>query len=105
MKEYPHAIKVVASLDSISTMRRWLVENCGRRWYGTDYRNQIINWRRVGSLLRQQHLVSKVFNHMDRTILLHFQKRDDMMLFLLVWPGEVVVNPEIEQHLVKQDDK
>lgn len=105
MIDHPYAVKVVAPLDNISTMRRWLVENCGRRWYGTNYRDQIINWRRIGQMARRQHALSKIFNRMDRTILLHFQKRDDMMLFLLVWPGEVVINHEIEQPVEQQDDK
>lgn len=105
MKEHQHVAKVVAPLDNIHTMRRWLIDNCGRRWYGTDYRDQIINWRRVGQMTRRQNGVSKIFNRMDRTIFLHFQKRDDMMMFLLIWPGEVVINHEIDQPVEQQDDK
>lgn len=99
MKDHPHAVRVVAALGHLGKMRRWLVDNCGRRWYATDYRNQNINWRRVGQMLRRRHPMDCMFNHLDRTVMVHFQKYEDMMLFLLIWPGEVVTNPQIDRGL------
>lgn len=85
-----HSVKLVSPLSNLSVIRKWLVENCGRRWNATNYKNQPLAWRALGRISSDS--TGDLYAHMDYTVIVNFNKREDMMLFLLVWPGEVLIN-------------
>jgi hypothetical protein len=65
------------------------VDNCNNRWSATDYKGYSFNWRKLGKVdsWEQQYLAE-----MDITIMVHFKKSEDLMLYLLSWPSEVLLN-------------
>jgi hypothetical protein len=91
-KDY-YSVKLVTPMLSLKSIRSWLVLNCGRRWYATNYKQQRLNWRSISRKTSKVNspAATHLFANLDYTVLFHFQKRDDMMLFLLVWPGEVLI--------------
>ncbi len=96
-------VKLVLPVSSISAVRRWLLDNCGRRWAATNYKNQPLDWRQLGQARRNKS--SDLFLHLDYTVLVHFKKREDMMLFLLVWPAEVLIKEQNDSIINKGSDK
>lgn len=78
-------VKVAVPMNHLKTMRRWLQMNCGRRWTASDYAHKPFNWRVLSKLPDDGD------EYFDVTAWVEFTKREDMMLFLLVWPGEVAV--------------
>jgi len=89
-KDY-YSVKLVTPLLSLKSIRTWLIGNCGKRWYATNHKNQRLNWRSISRSTRKTAVMDHLFANLDYTMLVHFQNRDDMMLFLLVWPGEVLI--------------
>lgn len=85
--------KTVATLHTLKDIRRWLIDNCKNRWTATDYRGDDFNWRKVGKMTISD--VGHQFSYlpgMDITVLVHFKKPEDLMLYLLSWPSEVLIN-------------
>jgi hypothetical protein len=84
--------KTAVQVDTLKDIRRWLIDNCKNRWSATDYRGNDFNWRKLGKIkptVAYDHIPG-VF---DVTVLVHFKKAEDMMLFMLTWPSEVLLNP------------
>lgn len=93
-------VKLALTFFQMRRMRRWLVDNCGRRWRASDYRNRPWNWRLIGKLPEEPDGCGFVV-----TTWVDFDKREDMMLFLLVWPGEVAVYDSNEPLSRQESDK
>ncbi len=91
-------VKVAMPVNELKRMRHWLMDNCGRRWEATDYKNQPWNWRWLGK-------VKDDTLHFRVTTWIDFVRREDMMLFLLVWPGEVAVYDSNEPLSTQGSDK
>lgn len=83
-----YSVKSVMKLSLLKSVRDWLIINCGRRWHATNYKNQPLNWRSICKTL----LANDVRGNYDFTVHFHFKNRDDMILFLLSWPGELLIN-------------
>ncbi len=98
-----HSVKLVSPLSNLSVVRRWLVDNCGRRWTATNFRGQPLDWRSLGQLTRNK--TGDMYAHLDYTTLIHFKHRDDMMFFLLVWPAEVLIKEQNERIINDEFDK
>ena len=84
-----HSVKIAMPINNLGAVRRWLIENCGQRWTATNYKDQPLNWRLIGQTNR--NATASLYTFMDMTAHIHFKHKDDMMLFLLVWPGEVLI--------------
>ena len=84
-----YSAKTVTTVNALRDIRRWLVDNCNNRWSATDYKGYSFNWRKLGKVdsWEQQYLAE-----MDITIIVHFKKSEDLMLYLLSWPSEVLLN-------------
>ena len=84
-----YSAKTVTTVNALRDIRRWLVDNCNSRWSATDYKGYSFNWRKLGKVdsWEQQYLAE-----MDITIMVHFKKSEDLMLYLLSWPSEVLLN-------------
>jgi hypothetical protein len=88
-KDKVYSAKTAATVYGLKDIRRWLIDNCKNRWTATDYRGDPFNWRKLG------RVESAKYSHemFDITIMVHFKKPEDLMLYLLTWPSEVLLNP------------
>ena len=84
-----YAAKTAVPLSVLRDIRYWLKDNCKSRWTATDYKGNAFNWRKIGKL---DSLEDKYLQEMDITIMVHFKKSEDLMLYLLSWPSEVLLN-------------
>lgn len=83
-----YSAKTAAYVFTLKDIRRWLIDNCKNRWTATDYKGDSFNWRKLSKIES-----AKYSNEMfDITILIHFKKPEDLMLYLLTWPSEVLLN-------------
>lgn len=84
-----YGAKTVVAVNTLKEIRRWLVNNCNNRWSATDYKGYSFNWRKLGKVdsWQQQYLAE-----MNITIIVHFKRSEDLMLYLLSWPSEVLLN-------------
>lgn len=80
--------KTAATLYTLKDIRRWLIDNCKNRWTATDYKGDDFNWRKLSKVESAKHS-HEIF---DITIMVHFKKPEDLMLYLLSWPSEVLIN-------------
>lgn len=88
-KDKVYSAKTAATVYGLKDIRRWLIDNCKNRWIATDYRGDPFNWRKLAKIES-----AKYSNEMfDITIMVHFKKPEDLMLYLLTWPSEVLLNP------------
>jgi hypothetical protein len=88
-KDKLYSAKTAATLYTLKDIRRWLIDNCKNRWTATDYKGDPFNWRKLGKIDNSQHQTIEMFNI---TIMVHFKKAEDLMLYLLTWPSEVLLN-------------
>ena len=87
-KDKVFSVKTAAHVFTLKDIRRWLIDNCKNRWSATDYKGDSFNWRKLAKIES-----AKYSNEMfDITILIHFKKPEDLMLYLLTWPSEVLLN-------------
>ncbi len=85
-----YSAKTAATLYGLKDIRRWLIDNCKNRWTATDYKGNPFNWRKLGKVeIEKAKYSMEIF---DITILIHFKKPEDLMLYLLTWPSEVLLN-------------
>lgn len=84
--------KTAVQVDTLKDIRRWLIDNCKNRWSATDYRGNDFNWRKLGKV-KPTVAYDYIPGVFDVTVLVHFKKAEDMMLFMLTWPSEVLLNP------------
>jgi len=98
-----HSVKFVSPLVKLSILRRWLIDNCGRRWHATNFRGQPLDWRALGQLTRSK--TGDMYAMMDYTVFIHFKSREDMMFFLLVWPAEVLIKEQNDSIINNGSDK
>jgi len=91
-------VKIALPMGQLKDMRRWLIDHCGRRWSAYDYAYKPVNWRMMGKVPDRPGSFSI-------TTWIDFTKREDMMLFLLAWPGEVAVSDSNEWQVVEESDK
>lgn len=83
-----YSAKTVSSLDKLSDIRQWLRINCKSRWYATNYKGDDFNWRKISKADFQEMAAIG----MDLTIIVHFKKPEDLMLYMLSWPSEVLIS-------------
>ncbi len=79
--------KTPATLFTLKDIRRWLIDNCKQRWTATDYKGDSFNWRKLSKV--GYYSTNEMF---DITIIVHFSRSEDLMLYLLSWPSEVLIN-------------
>lgn len=85
-----YSAKTAATVYGLRDIRRWLIDNCKNRWVATDYKGDSFNWRKLSKIeITKAQYVSEIF---DITIMVHFKKPEDLMLYLLTWPSEVLLN-------------
>ena len=84
-----YSAKTAATVYGLKDIRRWLIDNCKNRWSATDYKGDPFNWRKLGKVTewKEQHSIE-----LDITIMVHFKKPEDLMLYLLTWPSDVLLN-------------
>lgn len=88
-KDKFYSAKTAAMVYTLKDIRRWLIDNCKNRWTATDYKGDPFNWRKLSKVESAKHS-HEMF---DITIMVHFKKPEDLMLYLLTWPSEVLLNP------------
>jgi glycyl-tRNA synthetase (class II) len=76
-----YSAKTAAYVYTLKDIRRWLI--------ATDYKGDPFNWRKLSKI------ESAKYSHemFDITIMVHFKKPEDLMLYLLTWSSEVLLNP------------
>ena len=84
--------KLAVEIKEMREVKYWLLSHFGRSnkvWSITDHRGREFNWRSVAGVnkSKQQDLMA-----MPITLIVSFLNREDMMLFLLRWPSEVLLN-------------
>jgi hypothetical protein len=88
IKDKTYSAKTAAHVFTLKDIRRWLIDNCKNRWTATDYKGNDFNWRKLSKIES-----AKYSNEMfDITIMIHFKKPEDLMLYLLTWSSEVLLN-------------
>jgi len=88
IKDKTYSAKTAAHVFMLKDIRRWLIDNCKNRWTATDYKGNDFNWRKLSKIES-----AKYSNEMfDITIMIHFKKPEDLMLYLLTWSSEVLLN-------------
>jgi hypothetical protein len=89
IKDKVYSAKTAAHVYTLKDIRRWLIDNCKNRWTATDYKGDSFNWRKLAKI------ESAKYSHemFDITIMVHFKKPEDLMLYLLTWSSEVLLNP------------
>jgi len=90
-KDKVYSAKTAATVYTLKDIRRWLIDNCKNRWSATDYRGDPFNWRKLGKLETEK--TKQTVEMFDITIMVHFKKSEDLMLYLLTWPSDVLLNP------------
>lgn len=85
-KEY--SAKTVVPINILREIRRWLVDNCNRRWTATDYKGNEFNWRKLGKIETWE---DQYLQEMDVTCIVTFKKREDLLLYMLTWPSELLL--------------
>jgi hypothetical protein len=86
-KQTVFSAKTVVPVKTLKEINRWLKDNCSLRWSATDYKGFGFNWRKL-SKMRE----TASFYEMDITIIVTFKKREDLMLYMLTWPSELLLN-------------
>ena len=81
--------KTAAPLFMLKDIRRWLIDNCKNRWSATDYKGNDFNWRKLSKLKPVDF--SSLNEEYDITLMVHFKKPEDLMLYMLSWPSEVLL--------------
>jgi len=89
-KDKVFTAKTAASLFTLKDIRRWLIDNCKNRWEATDYRGDSFNWRKLGKMKPDKE--ATLASDFNITIMVHFKKAEDLMLYMLSWPSEVLIN-------------
>jgi hypothetical protein len=89
IKDKFYSAKTAATVYTLKDIRRWLIDNCKNRWTATDYKGDPFNWRKLGKMQSDARWSSEMF---DITIMVHFKKPEDLMLYLLSWSSEVLLN-------------
>ncbi len=90
-KDKVYSAKTAASLFTLKDIRRWLIDNCKNRWTATDYKGNDFNWRKLSKMNADKDIM--LAPDFNITILIHFKKAEDLMLYMLSWPSEVLLNP------------
>lgn len=94
MKSKDFIAKTATQIENLKKIRHWLMTNCKNRWSATNYKGDPFNWRKLGKI------ESRDFNGKDWkivnftrgiTIMVHFKKPEDLMLYLSTWPSEVLL--------------
>ena len=83
--------KTAVQVSTLKDIRRWLIDNCKNRWSATDYRGNDFNWRKLGKM-KPTVVYDYLPGAFDVTIIVHFKKAEDLMLYMLTWPSEVLLN-------------
>jgi hypothetical protein len=83
-----YSAKTVSTVEGIKDIRDWLRINCKSRWHATNYKGEDFNWRK----LAKADFKSLGLHGMDLTVIVHFKKPEDLMLYLLSWPSEVLIS-------------
>lgn len=83
--------KTAVKIHSLKDIRRWLIDNCKNRWTATDYRGNDFNWRKV-SKIKTNTVHGHLPGEFDITVMVHFKNPEDLMLYMLTWPSEVLLN-------------
>jgi len=83
-----YSAKTAAIVYTLKDIRRWLIDNCKNRWTATDYKGDPFNWRKLAKIESVKHS-HEMF---DITIMVHFKKPEDLMLYLLTWPSDVLLS-------------
>lgn len=89
-KDKVYSAKTAASLFTLKDIRRWLIDNCKNRWTATDYKGNDFNWRKLSKMKSDKDTM--LAPDFSITILIHFKKAEDLMLYMLSWPSEVLIN-------------
>jgi hypothetical protein len=84
-----YTAKTAASLFTLKDIRRWLIDNCKNRWSATDYKGNDFNWRRLGKV--KSFDTDDLSTEYTITVMVHFKKPEDLMLYMLSWPSEVLL--------------
>lgn len=83
--------KTVVTVNQIREVKHWIINNIGRsqkHWSITDYQRNEFDWRVVAGAVKSKTELSKL----PLTIIVNFSKREDLMKYLLNWPGELLIN-------------
>ncbi len=88
-KHKTYTAKTAASLFTLKDIRRWLIDNCKNRWSATDYKGNDFNWRKLGKVKSSD--TSDLATDFRITLMVHFKKPEDLMLYMLSWPSEVLL--------------
>jgi hypothetical protein len=83
-----YSAKTVATISQLSELRQWLRINCKSRWTATNFKGDSFNWR---ALAKTDFALYNMMG-MHITIIVHFNKPEDLMLYMLSWPSEVLLS-------------
>ncbi len=82
-----YSAKAVATVSQLGEMRQWLRLNCKSRWSATNFKGELFNWRAIA-----KNDFSLYDALLPLTVIVHFTKPEDLMLYMLSWPSEVLLN-------------
>lgn len=87
-----YSAKTVVSVQEMREVKHWIINNIGRSpklWSITDHSGREFNWKAVAGAVKSRQL--EIAN-MPITIVVNFSKREDLMLYMLRWPSELLLN-------------
>jgi hypothetical protein len=88
----PNKAKTAVEIGEMRDVKYWLLTNIGKSknlWSITDHKGREFNWRAVAGAQKskQQDLMK-----MPMTIIVSFTSAEDLMLFMLRWPSELLLS-------------
>lgn len=83
-----YSAKTAASVEQLIEIRQWLRINCKSRWTATNFKGDSFNWR----VLAKTDFSLQDIMGMRITLIVHFNKPEDLMLYMLSWPSEIILN-------------
>jgi hypothetical protein len=91
LKQQVYTAKTIVTIQEMREVKYWIINNIGRSsklWSITDYAGREFNWKAVAGATKSKQLE---LTKMPITIMVNFSKREDLMLYMLRWPSELLL--------------
>jgi len=87
-----YSAKTVVTIHEMREVKHWIINNIGRSqklWSITDHCGREFNWKIIAGAVKSKQIE---IARMPITMVVNFSKREDLMMFMLRWPSELLLN-------------
>jgi hypothetical protein len=92
LKQQVYTAKTIVTLQEMREVKHWIINNIGRSsklWSITDYSGREFNWKAIAGAVKSKQME---LARMPITIMVNFTHSEDLMLYLIRWPSDVLIN-------------